>query len=104
MACRGVCHEYLVEQKRKNNRSLQLNRKGFKPSIRRSRYKLQPKDLIKYQGKIFKIDGSHNLGKRVVFKDSGNKKKSLSINKIDWFFSSKTLIFKERSCVNSSCR
>lgn len=38
---------YQVIQTRRNNRSLQINRKGFKPSIRRNRYKYSPGDLIK---------------------------------------------------------
>ena len=38
---------YNVIQVRRNNRTLQLNRKGFKQSIRRNRYKYSPGDLIK---------------------------------------------------------
>lgn len=38
---------YQVIQIRRNNRSLQINRKRFKPSIRRNRYKYSPGDLIK---------------------------------------------------------
>ncbi len=38
---------YQVIQIRRNNRSLQINRKGFKPSIRRHRYEYSPGDLIK---------------------------------------------------------
>lgn len=38
---------YHIVQTRRNNRSLQLNRKGFKPSIRRNRYKYSPGDLVK---------------------------------------------------------
>ncbi|NGX30648.1 MAG: hypothetical protein K940chlam4_01499, partial [Candidatus Anoxychlamydiales bacterium] len=38
-------------QKRKNNRCLQLNRKGLKLSIRRQRYKFQPKDEVQVQNK-----------------------------------------------------
>ena len=38
---------YKVIQIRRNNRTLQTNRKGFKPSIRRQRYKYSPGDLIK---------------------------------------------------------
>ncbi len=38
---------YQVKQIRRNNRSLQLNRKGFKPSIRKKRYKFKPGDLVK---------------------------------------------------------
>lgn len=38
---------YQVVQNRRNDRSLQLNRKGFKPSIRKKRYKYSPGDLVK---------------------------------------------------------
>ena len=38
-----------VTQKRKNNRCLQLNRKGFTLSIRRQRYSIQPNDLVKIE-------------------------------------------------------
>jgi len=43
---------YQVKQIRRNNRSLQLNRKGFKPSIRKKRYKYSPGDLIKRRSDI----------------------------------------------------
>ena len=56
---------YLVTQSRRNNRKIQTNRKGYKPSIRRQRYKLQPNDLIEYQGKRFRIKGTCNYGKQV---------------------------------------
>ena len=38
---------YIVKQIRRNDRSLQLNRKGHKPSIRTKRYKIKPGDLVK---------------------------------------------------------
>ncbi len=38
---------YQVKQIRRNDRSLQLNRKGFEPSIRTKRYKFKPGDLVK---------------------------------------------------------
>jgi len=37
---------YQVKQIRRNNRALQLNRKGFKPSIKKKRYRYSPGDLI----------------------------------------------------------
>jgi hypothetical protein len=83
--------EYFVKQKRRNNRSLQLNRKGFKPSIRRQRYKLQPLDLVKIGTKYFEVIGTHCCGQRVKLKD----RKDISIKKIDWFFNNRSLIFKK---------
>lgn len=70
--------EYSMNQYGRNNRCLQLNRKGFKPSIRRRRYALQPHDLVKYLGRIFAVKGTHCLGKRVVLEN----KKSVLIDKV----------------------
>lgn len=65
-----------IKFKRKNNRSLQKNRNGFAPSIRRQRYTIQPNDIIKYQGKTCFSKGMQNkgaylklmLGKKLVVK------------------------------------
>ena len=57
---------------RRNNRSLQTNRKGYKPSIRRKRYVFQPKDLVVFAGNIYIVKGIQNLGKYI--KLSGLKK------------------------------
>lgn len=61
---------YELKQIRRNNRKLQTNRKGFKPSIRRQRYKLQPNDLvdceINYVGELWKVKGIHNYGNRAI--------------------------------------
>jgi hypothetical protein len=58
-----------VNQKHRHNRGIQLNRKGFKPSIRTSVYKIQPKDLIWIEGKIFSVVGIQNKGAYVKVKD-----------------------------------
>ncbi len=94
--------EYIVEQKRRNNRSLQLNRKGFKPSIRRKRYELQPKDIVKIDKEILEVVGTHCCGDRVMIKNKKNKKVSISVKKIDWYFNHGSLIFKKGRVVNSS--
>jgi hypothetical protein len=57
---------YTVTQTRRNNRQLQTNRKGYKPSIRRKKYKIQPNDLVKYDGNVQKVKGIHCYGKRIV--------------------------------------
>jgi len=101
----GICQKRIsdcfVVQKRKNNRSIQLNRKGFKPSIRKQRYKLQPKDLVKVLDRIFEVVGTHCRGKNVVLKNNG-KNVSISIKKISWYFNVKTLIWNMGGSVNSS--
>ncbi len=50
---------------RRQNRCTQLNRKGYKPSIRKVRYKLQPNYLVKFSGKSFIVKGMQNLGKYI---------------------------------------
>jgi len=97
------CFEYLVKQKRRNNRSLQLNRKGSKPSVRRQRYHLQPHDLVQVENKdIVEVIGTHCLGTRVMVLNKKNKKVSILIKNISWFFNNKSLIFKKGDVVSSS--
>jgi len=59
-----------AKQVRRNNRSIQTNRKGFKPSIRRQRYKLQPNDLVRYDRGQYRVKGVFNYGKWVRLVDS----------------------------------
>jgi len=59
---------YSIFQNRRNNRKLQTNRKGFKPSIRKQRYDLRPKDLVKLGTKVLKVIGVCNYGKYVRLK------------------------------------
>lgn len=56
---------YNVTQTRRNNRSIQTNRKGYKPSIRNQRYNLQPKDLVKHNKLLCRVKGIFNYGKWV---------------------------------------
>ncbi len=51
-----------IKQKHRNNRVLQLNRKGFRPSIRRQRYSIQPGDLVIVKNKRYTVKGCFNLG------------------------------------------
>jgi len=89
------CSQFKIEQKRKNNRCLQLNRKGFKPSIRRQRYSLQPKDLVKINGEIYEVKGIHSYGARVKLKNSFGNIINKSVKKLDeWKFHQKTLIWR----------
>lgn len=74
---RGVnqerCIPYIVKQIRRNNRSIQLNRKGFKPSIRKKRYKLQPFDLIKNNNILYRSAGTSSYGRYVLINDLNGK-------------------------------
>ena len=69
----------VIKQKRRNNRAIQLNRKGFKPSIRKNRYPIQPKDLIWIDNHKFVASGTHNNGSRVIVECT---KKSYPVKKV----------------------
>ncbi|MBT9145374.1 MAG: hypothetical protein DDT42_01245 [candidate division WS2 bacterium] len=58
------------KQTRRNNRCIQLNRNGFKPSIRKKRYKFQPNDLIRFKRKECRVKGVFNYGKWLRLADS----------------------------------
>ena len=77
--------------KRKNNRCLQLNCKGRKPSIRKQRYPLQPKDLVRWNGKVYRVRGTHSYGTRVSLDDGSEKPLSLKIKDVKFVFHEKTL-------------
>ena len=66
------CKPFIVTQKHRNNRSIQLNRKGFKPSIRRQRYKYQPNDMVKFDNKVYKVKGAFSYGKYIRLSDNSN--------------------------------
>jgi hypothetical protein len=77
--------------KRKNNRSLQKNRKGFAPSIRKQRYSIQPHDLVVWQGKQYKAIGIQNKGAYLKMTD-GVKTVVKSVKQICIIFHQKTLV------------
>lgn len=62
---------FQVIQVRRNNRSLQTNRKGFRPSIRRQRYPLQPFDLVRSlkDNRLYRVKGVFNYGTWVRLQD-----------------------------------
>ncbi len=78
-----------IEQKHRHNRAIQLNRKGFKPSIRTSIYRIQPKDLVRINNKWVETNGSHCKGKRIVI-----NKKSVNINMVERVFNFGNLIWR----------
>jgi 5-methylcytosine-specific restriction endonuclease McrA len=87
------CRPYEVIQVRRRNRSLQVNRQGFKPSIRRQRYELQPHDLVKFEGRTYSVKGTHCLGKRVMLKNVNGHDKSVAINKVELIKYGQGLLF-----------
>jgi len=88
----------LVVQKRKNNRSVQLNRNGFAPSVRKQRYIYQPKDLVIVGSKEYEVVGTFNCGKWVRVKN-GNAVKMLnfSAKSIRKHYMNNSLIFQGAS-------
>ena len=68
-----VSPAFTITQRRRNNRSIQTNRKGFRPSIRRKRYAFQPGDIVVYDHERFSVVGMHNYGKSIVIKGGGKK-------------------------------
>lgn len=71
------CKPIKIIQKHRNNRKLQIQRKGFKPSIRKQHYKIQPKDLVLIGKKWIITNGCHCNGTRVYINN-----KDININKI----------------------
>ena len=76
------CKSFQCKQLRRNNRCLQINRKGFKPSIRRQHYTFQPNDLMRYENKEYRSAGIHGRGTRIYLIDSLNKKIDISVKKV----------------------
>lgn len=62
-----------VKQIRRNNRCIQINRKGFKPSIRRQRYMYQPNDLVRHNNSLCRVKGVFNYGKWIRLVNSVGK-------------------------------
>jgi len=77
--------KYFVEQKKKNNRCLQLNRKSFKPSIRKKRYFYQLGDLIKIHNRIFEVKGVHSYGSQIKLITILKEVINTAVKKLDGF-------------------
>jgi hypothetical protein len=85
------CSITSIRQKHRNNRGLQLNRKGFEPSIRKQRYKIQPKDLVWVDNKKYIVVGVQNKGSYVKVE---NTKKVLSVKNIKRIYNYGSFSFK----------
>lgn len=77
------CTQFIVDPKRRNNRSLQLNRKGFRPSMRRQRYLYRPKDSVFIKGIWYVVKGMHSYGKQIAVFDKLGKVRSFSTKFIE---------------------
>jgi hypothetical protein len=84
--------ERTINVKRKNNRSLQKNRNGYAPAVRRQRYKIQPKDLVIFEGKQYQAVGMQNKGAYLKMTD-GLKAIVKSVKKIERVFHQKGVIY-----------
>jgi hypothetical protein len=79
-----------LKQKHRNNRVLQLNRKGSNPTIRRQRHKIQPYDLIWVGNNRYVVKGCHKYGQYALCTD-GIKKFDVNIKKISKIFHTNSL-------------
>ncbi len=68
-------------QRRRNNRSFQINRKWFMPSIRRRRYPLQPGDVVEFGESRYGVVGVHSYGNYVIIRN-GKKKMDVNVKKV----------------------
>lgn len=84
--------ERIINFKRKNNRSLQKNRNGYAPAIRKQRYKIQPKDLVKFEGKQYQAVGIQNKGAYLKMTNGVNAIVK-SMKKIEVMFHQKGVIY-----------
>jgi len=82
----------LIEQKHRNNRVLQLNRKGFKSSIKKRRSKILPKDLFWSNNKRYICKGMFNKGKYVLYGNS-KKKEYIKISDIEKYYNFGSLVW-----------
>ena len=59
-------------------------------AIRQQRYFYQPNDLVKYDGKIFSVKGTHCSGARVILKENS---KSINISDLIAYRFSKGIVW-----------
>ena len=76
------CNPYEIIQHRRNNRKLQTQRKGRRPSIRRKKYPVQKNDVVIYDGKRYRAGGTSNKGRYVYLQQPKGKNKLVSVKKV----------------------
>lgn len=82
-----------IEQKRRNNRILQTNRKGFIPSIRRKRYTIQNRDFVWIKGKMCLCGGIASKGYSVYVFDKKKIKSVISSKTIEKVYHTGNLVW-----------
>jgi len=80
-----------LRQKHRNNRVLQVNRKGHKPYIRRQRYSIQPHDIVTVDNKEYEVKTSHCYGEHVKCTD-GTNNFDFNIKKIENVFHTNSIL------------
>ena len=81
------CKPLEIKQVHRNNRVLQLNRRGFKSSIRREKSKVNPGDLFWIGKKRYTCKGMHGLGRYITYGPTKTKEyfKFMNVTKIFHF-------------------
>ncbi|OQA17136.1 MAG: HNH endonuclease [bacterium ADurb.Bin363] len=74
---------YSIIQHRRHNRSLQTNRKGSKPSVRKKKYPYQPGDRVRLERELWTVKGVFNYGEWARLKDRNGKIKNVATKKIE---------------------
>ncbi len=92
--------QIILKQKHKNNRILQVNRKGFRPSIRKQRYSIQPYDIIMVGNNKFTVKGAHSYGRAIACTD-GNKNFDFGIKKVEKTFHTPTIYREDGNSSNN---
>lgn len=62
-----------IIQRHRNNRVLQVNRKGYKPSIKKNKSKISPLDLFWIRNTLYICKGMYGYGRYVLFGDMKKK-------------------------------
>jgi len=92
---------FMVMQKHRNNRVLQLNRKGFKPSIKRKRSIISPLDIFWVKGKQYTCKGMFNKGKYILF-GSMKQKEYFSMKLVEKYYNQGSLAWNMEKMPDSS--
>ena len=87
--------EQIIQQKHINNRVLQLNRKGFAPSIKREKSKVNPEDLFWISGKQYFCKGMFNKGQYITY-GSTKKKEYFKFSKVEKIYHQGSFAFTRR--------
>jgi len=83
---------FKIVQKHRNNRVLQVNRKGFKPSIRKRRSIIQPLDLFWVDKIKYRCKGMYSYGKSILYGDM-KKKEYFNTKRIEKYFNNGSLVW-----------